>query len=177
MKNICISLFLILLVLAGCSTLKPESFSSSTPILDPVQFFGGHIHSDGVLEARSGRPSERITTKTAGVYSNGILTITQDLYPEKEKPNHRTFTLKLSDAHHVEGTGSFIGGTARGALYGNYFTWRFRLKITDKGLVKHVNMTQYMYLMPGGKTLIIRSVIRKFGIIVKEITEQFYKED
>lgn len=177
MKNIGISAFLVLFVLAGCSTLKPENFSRSTPILDPVQFFGGHTHSDGVLEARSGRPSERITTKTEGVYANGILTINQDLYAEKEKPNHRTFTLKLTDAHHVEGTGSFIGGTAHGELYGNYFTWRFRLKIADKGLVKHVNMTQHMYLMPGGKTLIIRSIVRKFGIIVKEITEQFHKDD
>ena len=177
MKYNCIPAFLILIVLAGCSTLKPADFSSSTPTLDPVKFFVGHTHSDGVLESRSGKPSQRITTKTEGVFANGILTINQDLYAEKEKPNHRVFTLKLTDAHHVEGTGSFIGGTARGELYGNYFTWRFRLKVANAGLVKHVNMTQHMYLMPGGKTLIIRSVVRKFGIIVKEITEQFYKED
>lgn len=177
MKNTYISTVLVLFVFASCSTLKPESFGSSTPILDPVKFFGGHTHSSGVLETPKGKPSERITTKTTGVYANGILTIDQDLYPEKEKPNHRTFTLKLTDAHHVEGTGSFIGGTARGTLYGNYFTWQFRLKIADKGLVKHVNMTQYMYLMGDGKTLIIRSVVRKFGIIVKQITEQFHKDD
>ncbi len=117
MKNICISTILVLFVLASCSTLKPESFGNSTPILDPVKFFGGHSHSSGVLETRKGKPSERITTKTAGVFANGVLTIDQDLHPEKEKPNHRTFTLKLTDAHHVEGTGSFIGGTARGILY------------------------------------------------------------
>jgi hypothetical protein len=177
MKNICIAALLALLALTSCSTLKPENFSSTEPVLDPIKFFGGHTHSTGVLESHSGKPSERITTKTTGIYANGILTIDQDLYAEKEKPNHRTFTLKFIDAHHVEGTGSFIGGTARGELYGNYFTWRFRLKVANKGLVRHVNMTQYMYLMPGGRTLIIRSVVRKFGIIVKEITEQFNKED
>lgn len=177
MKDNFISTFLLLIVLTGCSTLKPASFSSSEPILDPVKFFGGHTHSTGVLEGRSGKPADRITTKTEGVYANAVLSIAQDLYPEKGKPNHRSFILKLTDANHVEATGSDIVGIARGVLYGNYFTWRFRLKIANKGLVKHVNMTQYMYLMPDGKTLIIRSVIRKFGIIVKQITEQFHKED
>ncbi|MEO7264371.1 MAG: DUF3833 family protein [Ferruginibacter sp.] len=177
MKYNLIPALLLLFVLAGCSTLKPESFTSSTPILDPVKFFGGHTHSAGVMEARSGKPSVRITTKTAGVFTNGILSIEQDLYPENENQNHRSFNLKLTDSHHVEGTGSDIAGTARGELYGNYFTWSFRLKIAGKGLVKHVNMTQYMYLIPDGKTLIIRSVVRKFGIIVKQITEPFDKDD
>ncbi len=85
--------------------------------------------------------------------------------------------MKLVDEHHVEGTGSDITTRARGTLYGNYFTWSYRMKLGSKGLVRHANMTQNMYLMPGGKTLIIRSIIRKFGIIVTEITEQFHKED
>lgn len=177
MKNICIPSLLAIVVLASCSTLKPKDFSSTEPVLDPIKFFGGHTHSTGVLESHGGKASDRITTKTTGIYANGILTIDQGLYAEKEKPNHRTFTLKFKDAHHVEGTGSFIGGTARGELYGNYFTWRFRLKVASKGLVRHVNITQYMYLMPGGRTLIIRSIVRKFGIIVKQITEQFNKDD
>ncbi|MEO8768825.1 MAG: DUF3833 family protein [Ferruginibacter sp.] len=177
MKRIILPTLSAFIFLAGCSTLKPKNFENGTPPVDPVSFFGGHTHSAGVLEARSGRPSDRITTKTTGVYANGVLSIEQDLYPEHRKQNHRNFKLKLIDAHHVEGTGSDIAGKAHGTLYGNYFTWRFRLRIADKGLLQHVNMAQYMYLMPDGKTLIIRSVIRKFGIIVKEITEQFYKDD
>lgn len=177
MKNNFIPACLVVFVLAGCSTLSPEKFGSSQPGLDPIKFFGGHTSSSGVLEARNGKPSERITTKTTGVYANGILSIEQDLYPEKRKQNQRSFKLKLIDEHHVESTGSDIVGVARGLLYGNYFTWRFRLKVADKGLVQHVIMTQYMLLMPDGKTLIIRSIIRKFGMIVKEITEQFYKSD
>ena len=177
MKISGISTFLTLLVLASCSSLKPESFSSTTPVLDPVKFFGGHTHSTGVIESSNGKPAERITTKTEGTYANGILSMEQDLHSEDSKPTHRNFNFKIIDAHHVEATGSDITGTAHGELYGNYFTWSFRLKVADKGLVQHANMTQCMYLMPDGKTLIIRSIIRKFGIIVKEITEQFHKDD
>ena len=70
-----------------------------------------------------------------------------------------------------------IAGTARSELCGNYFTWRFRLKVADKGPIRHVNMSQCMYLMPDSKTLVIHSVIRKFGFIVREMTEQFHKDD
>ncbi|MDQ2770404.1 MAG: DUF3833 domain-containing protein [Bacteroidota bacterium] len=177
MKNTVLAALLSLFALASCASLKPESFSSTPPNLDPVTFFGGHTHSTGVIESRSGEPSERITTQTAGVFANGILHMEQDLHSEDSKPTHRTFDLKIIDAHHVDATGSDVVGTAHGELYGNYFTWSFRLKIADKGLVQHVNMTQCMYLMPDGKTLIIRSIIRKFGIIVKEITEQFHKDN
>jgi hypothetical protein len=165
MKHYCILTHFVLFILTSCSTLKPESFTRSGATLDPIKFFDGHTHSTGVLEARSGKPIEYITTKTTGVYDNGILSIEQDLfYPDNGKQKHRTFELKLIDPHHVEGTGSDIRGIAKGELYGNYFAWRYRLK-------------QHMYLMPDGKTLIIRSVVRKFGIIVKEITEQFHKDD
>lgn len=162
-------------LLTGCASLKPASFQSEQPVLDPVKFFGGKTHSAGVLENKNGKPSQRITTKTSGHFVNGILTIDQDLYPEGQKVNHRTFTLKQVDAHHVEATADDIEGTATGELYGNYFTWTFRRKV-NTGLVKHVKMTQYFYLMPGGNTMIVRSVIRKFGIIVKEISEEFIKE-
>ena len=177
MKISCISALLGLVVLAGCSSLKPENFNDGTPVLDPVKFFGGHTHSTGVIESRSGKPSERITTKTEGIYANGILNMEQDLHSENSKPTHRNFKLKIIDSHHVDATGSDVEGTAHGELYGNYFTWSFRLKVADKGLVKHVNMTQCMYLMPDGKTLIIRSIIRKLGLVVAEITEQFHKDD
>jgi hypothetical protein len=177
MKNNCISAFFSLFVLAGCSSLKPESFSSGTPLLNPVKFFDGHTHSTGVLESRNGKPAEPITTKTEGVYADGRLRMDQDVYTGTSQPTHRRFNLKMTDAHHVEATGSDVAGTAYGEVYGNYFTWTFRMKIADKGLVQHVNMTQCMYLMPDGKTLIIRSILRKFGITVKEITEQFHKDD
>ncbi len=162
-------------MLSGCASLKPESFSRSEPKLDPVHFFGGKTHSAGVLESKKGKPSVRITTNTTGTFSNGILNIEQDLFPEGSTKRHRSFQLKIIDSNNVEGTGSDIAGKAHGKLYGNYFTWTFRLKV-NKGMVKHVTMMQHMYLMPDGKTMIIRSVIRKFGMIVTEITEQFYKE-
>lgn len=177
MKNSYILALLLLFLLASCSSLKPEDFRGMKPHFDIINFFSGHTHSAGVMETRNGKPSERIITKTTGIYANGILSMEQDVIPENSKQSHRNFKFKLTDEHHVESTGSDISGTATGELYGSYFTWSYRLKLADKGFVKHVKITQYMYLMNDGKTLVIRSIFRKFGIIVKEITEQFHKDD
>ncbi len=160
----------------SCASLKPTAFKDNAAKLDPVAFFGGNTSSYGVMESRAGKPTVGIITHTKGTVKDGIVYIEQDLLPENGKTNHRSWQLKQIDAHRVEATASDINGKATGELYGNYFTWTFRLKLQNRGLVKHVRMSQYMYLMPDGETLMIRSVIRKFGFIVTEISEVFTKE-
>ncbi len=161
----------------SCASLKPTAFKDNTAKLDPVAFFGGNTSSYGVMESRGGKPTIGITTHTKGTVKDGVVYIEQDLLPENGKTNHRSWQLRQIDLNHVEATASDISGKARGELYGNYFTWTFRLKLENRGLIKHVRMSQYMYLMPDGETLMIRSVIRKFGFIVTEISEVFKKEE
>ena len=170
--------------LAGCASMKPAAFEQpradgqppqGEPWLNPVKFFGGRTRSTGVIENRGGRPTKRITTETQGKVKEGLLYIEQDLYPEGGKKNHRAFKLIQVDEHHVDATADDIDGTAHGLLYGNAFSWTFRRKIPGRKFLKHVRMSQNMYLMPGGETMIIRSVIRKYGFVLAQITEQFQK--
>ena len=163
----------ILFFIAGCASMKPAAFENGEPKLDPVKFFGGRTRSTGVIETRGGKPSARITTKTTGKLKDGLLYIEQDLYPEGQKKNHRVFILHQIDEHHVDATADDIDGVAHGLLYGNEFSWTFRRKMANRKFIKHVRMSQTMLLMPDGKTMIIRSVIRKFGIVVAQITEEF----
>ena len=153
----------ILFLLAGCASMKPAAFNNGQPKLDPVKFFGGRTRSAGVIETPGGKPSRRITTQTQGKLKDSVLYIEQDLYPEGGKKNHRVFVLQQIDAHHVNATADDIVGTAHGLLYGNQFSWTFRHTLINRKFIRHVRMSQYMYLMPDGQTLIIRSVVRKFG--------------
>ena len=164
-----------LFLLAGCASMKPVAFENGEPKLDPVKFFGGRTRSAGVIETPGGKPSRRITTETEGKLNNGVLSIEQNLYPEGQKKNHRVFVLQQIDAHHVNATADDIVGTAQGLLYGNQFSWTFRHTLINRKFIRHVRMSQYMYLMPDGQTLVIRSVVRKFGFKLAQITEQFQK--
>lgn len=175
--NISQSIFTIslLLFISSCTSVKPAVFEKGNNSQDAIKFFIGKTSSDGVLENKNGKPTAHITTQTTGVLKDGIITIEQDLYPEGGKQNHRKWQLKQIDEHHVDATANDIEGTAHGLLYGNIFSWTFRLKLAERKFIKHARMSQNMYLMPDGQTMIIRSVIKKFGITVVQITEQFRK--
>ncbi len=173
--NFFIAFISALVLFTSCASMKPVAYEKGEPKLEPVSFFGNRTRSAGVLENHRGKPTARITTETKGNLKDGILYIEQDLFPEGKKKNHRSWQLRMLDEHHVEAKANDIDGTARGLLYGNTFSWTFRLKIPNRKFIRHARMQQNMYLMPDGKTLLIRSVIRKFGIVVMQITEQFEK--
>ena len=156
--------------------MRPIAFSDSVPVFEPEKFFVGHTHSTGVMETRGGKPKQRITTSTVGTMSNGILYMEQDLIPEGGKPSHRSWQMRRIDAHHIEATANDIVDTAHGVLYGSVFSWSFKLALAAKNPFKRVKMSQTMYLQPGANTLIIRTVIRKAGIVFVQITEEFVKQ-
>ena len=155
--------------------MKPADFEKGYTNSDPVKFFIGKTHSDGVVENPGGKPTTRIKTETVGTLKDNVIDIEQDLYPEGSKKNHRSWQLRQTDEHHVDATANDIDGIAHGLLYGNNFSWTFRLKLPQRNFIKHLCMSQNMYLMPDGNTMIIRSVLRKFGFIVVQITETFQK--
>ena len=155
--------------------MKPADFDKGNSKSDLVKFFIGKTTSDGVIENPAGKPTARIKTETEGTLKDGIIINEQDLYPEGGKKNHRSWQLRQIDEHHVDATANDIDGIAHGLLYGNNFSWTFRLKLSQRNFIKHLRMSQNMYLMPDGKSMIIRSVLRKFGITVVQITEEFQK--
>ncbi|MEP6668590.1 MAG: DUF3833 family protein [Chthoniobacter sp.] len=145
------------------------------PIFDPLVFFTGHTRSWGVFENRQGEATEIIRTETSGRVVNGELRMEQDLYFSKRAHQHRSWRMRRVDAHHFEATANDLIGTARGDARGNTFVWTFTLATKPGNPLYNVSMTQRMYLQPDGRTMINRDTIRKFGVIVAEVTEQFRK--
>ncbi len=120
-------------------------------------------------------PARRITTETTGILKDGVLYVEQDLAPEGGKRWHRSWQLRRTDEHRVDATANDMLGTAHGLSTGDVFSWSFRLALSPGNPLKNVRMTQAMYLQPDGRSLIIRSIIRKAGIVVAQVTEQFRK--
>ena len=163
--------------LAGCASMKPAAFATGGENITytPLDFFTGTSNSSGVMENRKGNPSARITTHITGAWRDSVLYLEQDLNLEGSEPNHRSWKLRKTGEHTYEATATGIRGVAKGQMWGPYFTWRFPLRIAQKGLVQHVWMRQHMYVQPGGKSMIIRSILSKAGIRVAQITELFQK--
>ncbi|MDB6171660.1 MAG: hypothetical protein JWL59_971 [Chthoniobacteraceae bacterium] len=146
---------------------------SNKPAFDPLRFFTGQTHSWGVMESRSGEPTQWIKTETQGRMINGELRMEQELVFEKGQRQHRSWRMRRIDSRHFEATANDIIGTAHGELNGNLFRWTFKLALKPSNPLFNVTMTQRMYFQPDGKTMINRDTIRKAGIILAQVTEQF----
>ncbi len=156
--------------------MKVADFAGSKPVLDPAQFFTGHARSSGVMENRGGAPQKRVTTVTTGTWEGATLHLEQDLLIGDAQSQHRSWRIRKIDAHHFEATANDMVGTAHGEAYGNVFHWSFTLALSPGNPLANVQMSQWMYLQPDGRTLINHSTIRKFGIVLAQVTEQFRRE-
>ncbi len=154
--------------------MAPAAFADGRPTFDPLKFFTGHTRSWGVFENTRGEPTERIVTETWGRMVEGELRMEQDLYIGSKTRSHRSWRMRRIDEHHFAATANDIIGTVHGEARGNAFFWCFTLALKPGNPLFNVRMCQRMYLQPDGKTMINRDTIRKFGIVVSGVTEQFH---
>lgn len=165
-----------IVTLSNCASMQPSDFAAQRPIFDPVKFFTGRTRSVGVLENRGGSPTQSVTTETTGRWDGETLTLEQELFFSGGKHQHRSWRMHRIDARHYEATANDVIGTIRGEAYGNVLHWSFNLAVSPGNPLSHVRMTQWMYLQPDGRTMLNHSTIRKAGLVVAQVTEQFTHE-
>jgi hypothetical protein len=164
----------IVAILAGCAR-KPEVpvSTDSSPAFDPVAFFDGHTRSWGVVESRSGAPTQRIVTDTYGAQDGtGRLRMAQRLSFQDGTTQERNWVLWRSGQDQFDATANDMVGTAKGQADGSIFHWQWVLARSPGNALMNVTMQQWMYLMQDG-SVTIRTTISKLGFIVAEVTEQF----
>lgn len=160
-----------LMILAGCD--RPSTVVSLPgPMFDPIAFFQGHTRSIGVIEDRSGAPSDLIETDSlATIDAEHRLHMVQTLR-FGGKTRERTWTLWRTGDTAFDATANDMIGVAHGESAGGSFHWEWELARSPGNPLMNVTMEQWMYAMPDGAVL-IRTTIRKLGFIVAEVTEQF----
>jgi Protein of unknown function (DUF3833) len=165
------------LSLSSCASLKVSDFERGRPIFEPTAFFTGRTSSFGVMENRGGAPTRTVTTATNGHWIGNTLYVEQDVVLGADsKPQHRSWRIRKIGAHQYEATANDIVGIARGEARGNVFHWSFTLALSPGNLSGNVRMTQWMYLQPDGQTMLNHSTIRKFGVLVAQVTEEFRRQ-
>jgi hypothetical protein len=171
-----LALFLASSLVAGCDR-KPEATASigSGLAFDPIAFFDGNTHSAGVIENRSGAPTQRIVTDSHGDRDGADrLRMVQHLTFPAGKTQQRDWTLWRSGPDHFDATANDMVGTAKGEAQAGLFHWQWVLARSPGNWFMNVTMNQWMYRMDDG-SVTIRTTVSKFGFIVAEVTEQFVR--
>jgi hypothetical protein len=164
-----------LLVLAGCSApLGPAGFAQTRPVFDPVAFFTGHVTSWGVEENRGGQPIAIVKTDCQGVVTGpGRIAMVQVLHVGNAPPQTRRWQLWQAGQGY-EATANDMAGHTTGWASGRALHWRWVLETRPGNPLLDVTMDQFMFRMDDGSVM-IRTVVTKFGVRVVEVSERFAK--
>jgi hypothetical protein len=160
---------------AGCHHLEPASFAGGTPRFDPEAFFDGHVVAAGIVEDRSGNPTQRFTVDNVGHRTPDGLEFRQHIVMEDGTVEDRTWHVRRRDEHRWEATADGVIGTAQGEGYGNVFRIAYDLALKPGNPLENVHFRQWMYLQEGGAAMVNRTVITKLGVTVAELTEYFHR--
>ena len=161
------------LSLLGCSRGMPgEGFRATTPAIDPIRFFTGHVRSWGVLEDRSGQPTDVVTTDCLGEVGDNGLRLIQRLTISQDAPTTRTWQMRRTGPGRYEATANDMVGTAIGEASGRAFHWTWTLALSPGNDLKNVSMDQWWYLLDDG-SMLNRTTVRKLGVILIEVSEHF----
>jgi hypothetical protein len=162
------------LLLAGCSQpLGAMEFAG--PAFDPIEFFTGHVTSWGVEENRAGQPIAIVTTDCEGTADGQGIRMVQELHVGDKPPQTRIWQLSRSGTDTYEATANDMDGQTTGTASGSAFHWRWVLETSPGNSLKNVTMDQWMYRMDDGSVM-IRTVVTKFGIRLVEVSELFRKQ-
>ena len=166
-------LFLLLLV-TGCSSMKPQDYAHTSPVLDLFSFFEGNTRAWGAFESRTGEIKRQFTVDIQGTIDGDTLTLVEDFdYKDGEK-SQRTWVITKINAHQYRGEAADVVGKAKGVAYGQALNWRYRLRMPYKGREIELEFDDWM-LLQAHDVLINRATVTKFGFRVGEVNLFFQK--
>lgn len=159
---------------AGCSSMKIEDFSSTTPVFRVEEYFAGETKGYGMFVDRFGRVKRQFVVDMIGTVQGNELVLKETFkYSDGEK-DARTWTIVKKDEHSYEGRAADVIGTARGKAYGQALRWDYYLDLKVSGSTMKVHMDDWMFLQPD-QVLINRTVMTKFGVKLGELVLVFNK--
>ena len=163
-----------LIVLSGCTNMKPSDFSETTPVLRIEDYFVGKTRAWGIFEDRFGNLRRQFFVDIQGRWDGETLVLDERFRYSDGETDRRVWTIKKIDEHRYEGSADDVIGTATGESYGNALNWRYDmdLKVGESTLRVHFN--DWMFLQSSG-VLVNRARVSKFGIAIGEVTLFFQK--
>ena len=158
----------IALALAACGATAPPEATEQGEAFDPVAFFTGRSHGDGVLEQVM-KGKRRVTVDSVGkLDANGALTLTQRIAMEGDAPRTRVWKFKQVAPGRYGGSLSDASGPVETLAVGR----AIRIRYPMKGGLK---VEQWLIALPGGRALDNRLTVTKWGMRVASLHERIEK--
>lgn len=157
--------------LSACSvSIEGEDYQSVTPKFELENFFDGQVTAWGIVQNRSGEVVQRFIVDI-DAYKQGDKLILDETfeYGVGTGPEKRIWTLSKNNDGTYSGSAGDIAGLATGKSYGNAFSFQYQMDLDVDGSTYRVNFDDWFWAFDEN-TMMNRSYIKKFGIVMAEVT-------
>jgi hypothetical protein len=125
---------------------------------DPMRFFEGRTESLSTVKVIARKPYKS-RTLGRGDINGGELHLVQRVQEEGQSPYERKWRMRQVAPGRFEGTMSEAKGPVTAEEIGDRYRFRFKMK-------GNVSIEQWLTPLPGGKSALSKTTIRKFGMTV-----------
>ena len=94
-----IALLAWILLLSGCTAMKPADFTTGEPRLVLEDYFNGHTKAWGLFEDRFGLVKRQFTVDITGVWNGETLTLDEHFLYNDGETDQRVWTIRKTGAH------------------------------------------------------------------------------
>ena len=161
-------------LLGGCAGVDVNSYQSEQPELRLEEYFNGKLDAWGMFQQRDGKVVKRFKVIVDARWE-GDQGILDEQFTYSDGTNqHRIWRIEKTGPESYTGTADDVVGVASGKVAGNSLHWIYTLKLPVDDKVYEVEFDDWMFLQQDG-VMINRSVMKKFGIRLGEVTLFFRK--
>jgi len=163
-----------LLVLSGCSAMKPRDFAGQGPALDIFRYFRGETRAWGLFEDRFGMVRRQFRVDVTGTVDGDLLTLDERFVYNDGETDRRIWRIRDKTNGEFEGEAADVVGKATGTAAGNALNWTYEMNLKVGGGTWRVTFDDWMFLQEDG-VLINRARVKKWGVEIGQVTLFFKK--
>ncbi|WP_411270118.1 DUF3833 domain-containing protein [Alteromonas sp. CYL-A6] len=159
------------LLLTGCSvSVDGNNYTAVEPVFSIKDFFDGKVRAWGIVQNRSGEVVQRFVVDIDGRIENNVLTLDETFtYGVGEGPASRNWKITENADGTFTGNAGDIAGPATGTPYGNAFNFHYEMDLPVDDTTYRVTFDDWFWAFDDA-AMMNRSYIRKFGLVMAEVT-------
>ncbi|MGB1353654.1 MAG: DUF3833 domain-containing protein, partial [Glaciecola sp.] len=151
-------------------TIDGSDYEQQAPQFDLVEFFDGSVMAWGIVQNRSGEVVQRFIVDIEGSVQDDVLVLDETFeYIVGEGVTKRVWRLTQNPDGSFTGLAGDIAGEATGKPHGNAFNFVYEIDLEVDGTSYRVAFDDWFFAMDES-TLMNRSYIKKFGIVMADVT-------
>jgi hypothetical protein len=163
-----------LIGLTGCAGVDVSHYANAKPPLRLETYFDGELEAWGMFQKRNGEVVKQFKVIIDAQWDGDQGVLDERFSYSNGDTQRRVWRITSLGDGRYEGRADDVIGIARGRVAGNALHWKYTLSLPVEGSVYKVDFDDWMYLQQDD-VLINRSVMKKFGITLGEVTLFFRK--